>query len=147
MKKILAIFLGLMLIALPAAAEPQHSTKTVTLLASAARTATATGTAVSTGVRSNGATGATDGFTRHLHVFLNVTAASSGTLDLTIEGSVDGGTTYFTLTPASAWTQVTTSTGKQVRRYEGPIPPLIRAVGTAASTPSHTYEVKALLGG
>lgn len=124
-----------------------HCTKTVTLLASAARTATATGSAVSTGKANKPITGETSGFTRHMQVFLDASAAAAGTLDLTVEGSTDGGTTWFTLTPASAWTQVTTTPGKQVRRYEGPIPPQIRAVGTAASTPNHTYSVTALLGG
>lgn len=124
-----------------------HSTKIVTLLASAARTATATGTGVSTTIANNGITGDQSGFTRHMQVFLDVTVATSGTLDLTIEGSVDGGTTYIPLTASAAWTQVTTSVSEQVRRYEGPIPPLIRAVGTGASTPVHTYSVRALLGG
>ena len=126
-----------------------HETKIVTLLAAAARTATATGSSTST---LNGPTnvitgGGTKGFTRHMQVFLDVTVATSGTLDLTIEGSVDGGATWIPLTASAAWTQVTTSVSEQVRRYEGPIPPLIRAVGTGASTPIHTYSVRALLGG
>ena len=124
-----------------------HDTKIVTLLASAARTATATGTAVGTGSSNKPITDSQSGYTRHMQVFLDVTAAAAGTLDLTIEGSVDGGTTYIPLTASAAWTQVTTSVSEQVRRYEGPIPPQIRAVGTAASTPNHTYSVRALLGG
>lgn len=126
-----------------------HMTKTVTLLASAARTATATGSAVATGHTIKPITGDQEGYTRHMNVFLYTTAAVAGTLDLTIEGSLDGGTTWQTLTASAAWTQVTTtaSVGIQVRRYEGPIPPHIRAVGTAATSPDHTYSVKALLGG
>lgn len=124
-----------------------HKIKEVTLLASAARTATATGSSTGTGKANRPITGDTEAFARHMQVFLNVTAAASGTLDLTVEGSLDGGTTWFTLTPSSAWNQVTTGTGKQVRRYEGPIPSLIRAVGTAGGGPSHTYAVTAVLGG
>lgn len=124
-----------------------HETKTVTLLASAQRTATATGDAVRTTTGPvKVITGDTaKGPTRHMQVFLDVSAAAAGTLDLTIEGKVNG--TWFTLTPASAWTQVTTTPGKQARRYDGPIPSEIRAVGTAASTPDHTYTVSAVLGG
>lgn len=134
--------------ALPAKAlEVKSVTRTLTLLASATRTATATGSWVSTAISQQPISAITIGLNRHMHVFLNVTTATSGTMDLTIEGSLDGGTTAFTLTAASAWTQVTTATGKQVRRYEGPIPPLVRAVGTAASTPSHVYTVHALVGG
>lgn len=126
-----------------------HDTQTVTLLASAARTATATGSAVSTGGTNKPISGSQSGFTRHMAVFLYTTAAVAGTLDLTIEGSLDGGTTWQTLTASSAWTQVATtaSVGIQTRRYEGPLPPHIRAVGTAASSPNHTYSVKAVLGG
>jgi hypothetical protein len=124
-----------------------HATKVVTLLASAARTATATGDAVSTTFRTEPITGETEGYTRHMMVFLDVTAAAAGTLDLTIEGRVTGSDNWIPLTPASAWTQVTTSVSEQVRRYDGPIPNEIRAVGTAASTPNHTYSVKAVLGG
>ena len=128
-----------------------HDTKIVSLLASATRTATATGTTVGTGAGNKPITDSQSGFTRHMHVFQTVGTVSgtSPTLDLTVEGSVDGGTTYFTLTAASAWTQVTGSTNKQVRRYEGPIPPLVRAVATiGGTTPSFgTHVVTALLGG
>jgi hypothetical protein len=124
-----------------------HDTKIVTLLAAAARTSTATGSSVGTGSSNKPITESQSGYTRHMQVFLDVTAAASGTLDLTIEGSVDGGTTWIPLTASSAWTQVTTSVSEQVRRYDGPIPPVIRAVGTGASTPNHTYSVRALLGG
>jgi len=128
-----------------------HTTKLVTLLASATRTTTATGTAVGTGLSTKAVTGSTDGPTRHMQVFQSIGTVSgtTPTEDLTIEGSNDGGTTYFTLTAASAWTQVTASTSKQVRRYEGPIPALIRAVATiGGTTPSYgTLAVTALLGG
>lgn len=122
------------------------NSKVVTLLAAAQRTATATGAAVGTGKALKPITQDAEGFNRQMQVFLNCTAAAAGTLDLTIEGSIDGGVTFFTLAPASAWTQVTTTPGKQCRRYEGPIPALIRAVGTAATSPDHTYSVTALLG-
>lgn len=128
-----------------------HKTKAVTLLASATRTATATGSGVNTLARVGAITGEAEGYTRHMHVFqtIGTVSGTSPTLDLTVEGSIDGGTTYFTLTPSAAWTQVTASTSKQVRRYEGPIPPLVRAVATiGGTTPSFgTHEVKALVGG
>lgn len=120
--------------------------KTVTLLASAARTSTTTGDPVSTlKGPAKVITGESDGFNGTMLVVLNVTAAAAGTLDLTIEGSIDNGTTWVTLAPASSWTQVTTTPGKQSRTYAGPIPPMIRAVGTQATTPNHTYSVTALI--
>lgn len=119
--------------------------KTLTLLASAARTATTTGDAVSTAKATKVITQSAEGFNRSMLVVLSATAAAAGTLDLTIEGSLDGGTTWATLTPSAAWTQVTTTPGKQSRRYDGPIPALIRAVGTAATSPNHTYSVTALV--
>jgi hypothetical protein len=122
-----------------------HKTKLVTLLSSSQRTSTTTGSAVSTLFKTNSITGDTEGYTRHMNVFLSVTAAAAGTLDLTIEGKVNG--VWIPLSPSSAWTQVTTSVSEQVRRYEGPIPDEIRAVGTQATSPDHTYEVNALLGG
>jgi len=126
-----------------------HKTKVVTLLALAARTATGTGTGVSTGSEgTQPITGGSDGFTRHMLVFLSCTAAAGGTLDISIEGSMDGGTTYVPLTPSSPWVQVLAAgTSEQARRYDGPLPALIRALGTGASTPDHTYSVTAVLGG
>lgn len=126
-----------------------HDTKIVTLLASAARTATATGTGVGTGSSNKPITDSQSGYTRHMQVFLYTTAAVAGTLDVSVEGSLDGGTTWQPLTPSSAWTQVATtaSVGIQNRRYEGPLPPLIRGVGTGATSPNHTYSLKAVLGG
>lgn len=130
-----------------------HQTKVVNLLASATRTATATGTGQSTVTTQKPLVpgGVAEGLTRHMHVFqtIGTVSGTSPTLDLTVEGSVDGGTTWFTLTASSAWTQVTASTSKQVRRYEGPIPPHVRAVATIGGTsPSFgTHKVDALLGG
>lgn len=138
---------------LPAvAAGPTSATRVLTLRASAASSATATGGWLSTAISSQPISAITIGLNRQMQVFLNVTAAATGTLDLTIEGSLDGGTTAFTLQPlagsaASAWTQVTTATSKQSRRYEGPIPPLVRYVGTIASSGVYTYSVHALVGG
>lgn len=131
------------------------NTKVVELLASATRTATATGTGVGTGSSNKPVTGSQSGLNRHMNVFQSVGTVSgtSPTLDLDIEGSFDGGTTWYELTAlagtaASNWTQVTASTNKQVRRYEGPIPPMIRAVATiGGTTPSFgTHVVTAVLG-
>lgn len=138
--------------ALPAAAAgPESATRTLTLLASATRTATATGSWISTAISTQPISAITIGLSRHLHVFQTVGTVSgtSPTLALTVEGSLDGGTTAFELTAASAWTAVTASTNKQVRRYEGPIPPLVRAVATIGGTsPSFgTHAVTALAGG
>lgn len=126
-----------------------HMTKTVTLLAAAARTATATGTGISTSAEgTQPITGGAGGFTRNMLVFLSCTAAAGGTLDITVEGSMDGGTTYVPLTPSSPWVQVLAAgTSEQARYYEGPLPGLIRGIGTGASTPDHTYSLTAVLGG
>lgn len=132
--------------AVAAGGAPDYATKVVTLLASAQRTSTATGSSVSTAITTYPGTGITLGVTQGMTVFLSVTAAAAGTLDLTIEGSPDG-TIWATLTPNAAWTQVTTSTGTQSRYYVGPVPPYIRAKGTQATSPNHTYSVKAVLGG
>lgn len=121
--------------------------KTVTLLASAQRTSTGTGSAVSTLISTQPVSGTSEGLTRHMMVFLDVTAAAAGTLDLTIEGRFTPTGNWVTLTPSAAWTQVTTSASEQVRRYDGPLPNEIRALGTAATSPDHTYGVYAVLGG
>ena len=123
-----------------------HATKVVTLFSATARTASANGSSVGTGERTDSVMQSSEGYTRHMHVFTNTTAFTSGTNDVSVEGSVDGGTTWFTLTPSSAWTQIT-GTGKQVRRYEGPIPPLVRGVQTLAGGPNITTGMTALLGG
>lgn len=122
------------------------NSKNLTLFASAARTATTNGSAVSLKKRSKPITNDSEGYNRHMMVFLDVTAASgtSPTLDLTVEGRVTGSDNWITLTPASAWTQATAAT-EQVRRYEGPLPDEIRAVATIGGTsPSFTFSVKAV---
>lgn len=127
-----------------------HKTKNATLLASATRTATATGSAVATGLSNNPIKGDQEGFSRHMQVFQTVGTVSgtTPTLDLTVQGSLDN-STWFTLTPSTPWVQVIASTNKQTRRYEGPIPPYVRAVATIDGTnPSYgTHVVTALLGG
>lgn len=126
-----------------------HSTKIVTIFASAARTATANGSVATTSGRSLPITEDNVGFTRHAMVFLDITAVSgtSPTLDFTLEGRTSGSDAWMTLTASSAWTQATAA-GEQVRRYEGPLPPEIRGVATiGGTTPSFTFSVRAVLGG
>jgi hypothetical protein len=135
----------------PSAAAVAYGTRPVTLLASAARTATATGSAVPTGYSNQPGYNITLGLSQEMLVFLNVTVATSGTLDLSIQGSFDN-STWYTMSPligsgSAAWNQVTTSTGAQARRFAGPLPTYVRALGTGASTPIHTYSVLAVLGG
>lgn len=117
--------------------------KRKSLLALAARTSTTTGSAVSSvlGPERTLVKERTAG--RQLGVWLKVTAAAAGTLDLAIQGS-DDGTTWVTMTPREgAWTQVTTTPGQQFRTFHGPLPRFIRAVGTQATSPNHTYSVEA----
>lgn len=116
-------------------------TKTVTLLSSSQRTSTGTGSATSTKIKNNVITSGDEQYTKAL-IVLDVTAAAAGTLDLTIEGRTSSSANWVTLTPSSAWTQVTTSVSEQVRTYEN-LPQEIRALGTAASSPDHTYSVTA----
>lgn len=115
--------------------------KRKTLLASAARTATATGNAVTSTLGAERYMQKERVSASQFAVWLIVTAAAAGTLDLTIQGS-DDDTNWVTMTPREgAWTQVTTTPGRQMRTYNGPVPRFLRAVGTAASSPNHTYEV------
>lgn len=154
MKKILSLILAAVFVmAFGASVLAVHNTKTVTLLPSAARSkaaaAVTTGSAVSTLLRANTVTGGSEGFTRHMSVFLDVTGATTATEDLTIEGRFTPSGNWVALAASSAWTQVT-ATGEQVRRYEGPIPNEIRAVlttGSGTGTSASTISVTAVLGG
>lgn len=115
--------------------------KAIALLASGARTSTSQGSAVSVlSGSSRPITGTAGDTPDYLAVQLTSTVAS-GTLDLTIEGSMDG-TNYATLTPSAAWTQVTT-TGVQHRYYLG-VPKFVRAKYTiGGASPTHTFKVDA----
>jgi hypothetical protein len=161
MKKTLSNILALLLFAgaliapsAALAADPVSASKAITLLPSAVRTKTTgtvtTGSAFNTGVRSNPGTGGIVGFTRHMQIFEDGTAATNATESLAIQGRPVAGTgTWITLTPATSWTTVSGVTS-QVVRYEGPIPAEIRAVLTTGSGTGNsvtTLSVTALLGG
>lgn len=153
MKKTLSLLLAAVLVMACSLMALASNTKTLVLLPSAARSkaaaAVTTGTAYSTLLRANSVTGGSEGFTRHMNVFLDVTAASTATEDLTIEGRFTPTGNWVALAPSSAWTQVT-ATGEQVRRYEGPIPNEIRAVlttGSGTGASATTISVTAVIGG
>jgi hypothetical protein len=94
-------------------------------------------------------TGVSENYTKGaFHLAGGTAAGTTPTLDAVIEGSVDGGTTYFVLTPDTSFTQITATGGEQVRYYEG-LPPDIRAVVTiggtsptftSASLKAHLYD-------
>lgn len=112
------------------------------LLASAARTSTTTGSAVTATLGAERTMQKERLAGRQFGVWLKVTAAAAGTLDLSIQGS-DDGTTWVTMVPREGgWTQVTTTPGTQYRTYHGPMPKFVRAVGTQATSPNHTYSVE-----
>ena len=103
---------------------------TVTLLASAARTATAAGAAVPGFAAAN-----------NLVLQLNVTLASgtTPTLDVVVQDTVDG-TNYSTI---ATFTQAV-STTREVIRLATPFTDTLRAVSTiGGGTPSFTYSVLA----
>lgn len=123
-----------------------RQSRLVTLLAAAARTASVTGSGVVTNklyVSSSGPmmylpTGA---------LLILEGSLSSGTVDVVVEGSLDG-TNWFPLPLSSAFTQVTTvaTTHKQTRTIASPvIPAIVRATFTGASTPVYNLSLKALL--
>lgn len=108
--------------------------ESMVLLAAAARTASITGATMRANLGPFQIADRQRMAPMQMGVYLDVTAAAAGTLDLTVQGSWDG-TNWFTMTPREgAWTQVTTSPSRQYRTYHGPIPPFVRAVGTAASS-------------
>lgn len=122
----------------PAMAQP---VKEVILRNSANATATQTGSAVPTVIRQSAISQPSECY-GGMMVYLAVTAAASGTLDLTMQGSNDN-SNWSTLNPNAAWTQVTTAASYQFRNYPAPLPKYIRYVGTGASTPDHTYGIRA----
>lgn len=83
-------------------------------------------------------TGGYNGFV----AFLNVTAHSgtTPTLDIKFQDSADGGTTWFDIA-SGAFTQVTTTDGKQ-RLVVSNVGPKVRAVAVlAGTTPSYTLTL------
>lgn len=106
----------------------------LTLQASAAKTASNNGQAVSVDSSYDSAL-----------VFLNVTAASgtTPTLDVKLQTSDDGGTTWYDL-PNGSFTQKT-NIGSQVLAFTS-VGDTIRVASTVGGTsPSFTYAVKAVL--
>jgi hypothetical protein len=103
-----------------------------TVVASAARTTTGNSGAISAG-------------SRQIALGLSVTAQSgtTPTLDVSIEWSQDGGTTWFVAQPtADAFTQVTTTLINAVRVFVVKAP-VYRIVWTiAGTTPSYTFSVR-----
>lgn len=98
-------------------------------LASAARTATGNGAAFNTNQADS------------IEGFLTVTAASgtSPTLDVRLETSVDGGTTWTTV---AAFAQITAAGARN--RVFGPLGDMCRWAWTiAGATPSFTFDISA----
>lgn len=104
------------------------------LIPAVARTASVNGSGVDL-------TGYLETYGHEMAAYLNVGAAAAGTLNVKIQESDDN--SAFTDISGATFTQVTTSVATQTiyfqtrKRY-------IRAVGTAGSTPNHTYSVVAL---
>lgn len=102
--------------------------------ASAARTATGNGTLfdVTPGASS-------------LALYIDVTSASgtTPTLDLTVEWSPDGGTTWHTAQAPDAFTQITAA-GKVVKVFavKGPSARIVYTIG--GTTPSFTFKASAV---
>lgn len=114
----------------------------VTFAASAARTTTGTGTGL-TG-RDSADAGPAFGEADRLRALLLVTAASgtTPTLDVVLEDSLDGGTTW---TQIGAFAQKTAA-GNEAINVTIPFGPLVRARWTiAGTTPSFTFAVTALI--
>ncbi len=107
----------------------------ITLIASAAQTASGDSGSIETGEY-------TQAF-----VTLNCTAASgtTPTLNVQLQGSDDGGTTWYNI-PNAAFTQLTAA-GTGVLQLTN-FPDFIRAAYTiAGTTPSFTFAIKAVLKG
>lgn len=106
------------------------------VVASAARTVTGTSAAISAAALGNEA-GA------KLNLVVNVTAVSgtTPTLDVTVEWSHDGGTTWATADPADSFTQVTTAVAK-VKQFTVKTPTYRLRWTIAGTTPSFTFTVQ-----
>ena len=106
--------------------------------ASAARTTTGT----SGNMRLNRHNGAVNGQHR-LTLGVNITAASgtTPTLDLTVEWSFDGGTTFLVGDPADSFTQKTT-TGTAAKAFEAKGDCYRVRWTIAGTTPSFTFSVR-----
>lgn len=162
MKKTLSLILAVLLIAVSgvsALADPQFSTKVVTLLSASSVASTQTGSAVSLGIRYIPSGAFTVGVTERMNVYFSgitasqSTGAQGATLSLAVQGRVTPTSDWVTLnalmgTAGSAFTDISTpSTAAQMRSYAGPIPNEIRAVVTQTGTGTMSYTVKALVGG
>lgn len=102
---------------------------------SAARTTTGTSTSVDVG-----------DFARALNLVANVTSATgtTPTLDLTVEWSHDGGTTWAAGDPSDAFTQITAA-GAKVRQVVLKAPAYRLRWTIAGTTPSFTFAVSEYL--
>lgn len=102
---------------------------------SAARTTTGTSAAIDVG-----------DFARALSLLANVTAASgtTPTLDLSVEWSHDGGTTWAAGDPADAFTQSTAASAK-IRQVALKAPTYRLRWTIAGTTPSFTFAVSEYL--
>lgn len=101
------------------------------VVASAARTATGTSAAVDT--RSAAA---------RLNILVDVTAASgtTPTLDVTVEWSFDGGTTWAVSDPADSFTQLTAA-AVRAKQFNIKAPTYRLRWTIAGATPSFTFSV------
>lgn len=127
---------------------PIHATKTVTLLASAARTASANGSAVILYHQVLPHTGDRSGFTASGIFALDVTASSgtSITLDVVLQGRTTGTGTWVNI-PGGTFARKT-GNGAEAIRLDGPLMPEMRAAATiAGTTPSFTFSVIGIVGG
>lgn len=125
-----------------------YTAKTVTLLASAARTASADGSATRLDQSYKTHTADRTGWMREGTFVLDVTAASgtTPTLDVVIQGRTSGSGTWVDL-PGGTFTRKVT-TGSEAIRISGPLLTEIRASATiAGSTPSFTFSVIGHVGG
>lgn len=125
-----------------------HATKVITLKSSAAETASTNGSAVGTSLATLPITGDNAGFTRHATVFLDITASggTTPTLDIVIQGRVNGSGAWTTL-PGGSFSRKT-GTGTDAIRIDGPLPVELRYSSTiTGTTPTFTYSLSAVLGG
>ncbi len=102
------------------------------VVASAARTTTGTSSAITL-----------DGLGEDVSLAVDVTAASgtTPTLDMTIEWSHDGGTTWMTADPPDAFTQITAA-AKKTKVFAAKAPTYRVRWTIAGTTPSFTFQVR-----